>query len=73
MLDDSITEIKIEDRFEQSDKDSGEPELYCDNVQLNIDRQSYEEKSITDEGDNVTKTLTRRLQRHVKYLNKQKT
>ena len=54
MLDDSIAERKIEDRHDKTCKPD-EPEFDGDNVQLNVDQQSYGEQSITDDSDNVTK------------------
>ena len=39
MLDDSITERKIEDRHDKTYKEPDEPELDGDNVQLNVDQQ----------------------------------
>ena len=55
MLDDSITERRIEDRNAKSDKDPDEPEFDGENIQLNVDLQSCGEQSITDDIDNVTK------------------
>ena len=58
MLDDSITERKIEDRHEKMNKEPDEPdepEYDGDNVQMNVDQQSYGEQSITDDSDNVNK------------------
>ena len=55
MLDDSITERKIEDRHDRTDKEPDEPEFNGDTVQLNVDQQSYGEQSITDDNENVTK------------------
>ena len=52
-LDDSITEHKIEDLHDKTDKDLDEPEFDSDSVQLNADQQSYGEQSITDVSDNV--------------------
>ena len=43
MLENSITERKIEDRHEKTDKDQDDPEYDGDNVQLNVDQQSYGE------------------------------
>ena len=37
MLDDSVTERKIEDRHDNTDKDPDELEFDGDNVQLNVD------------------------------------
>ena len=42
MLDDSITERKLEDRNSQTDKDPDEPEYEDSNVQLNVDNSSTE-------------------------------
>ena len=43
ILDDSITERKIEDRHDKIDKDPDEPEFDVDNLQLNVDQLSYRE------------------------------
>ena len=56
MLDDSITERKVEERHEKMYNDPNEPEEseyegYYE--QMNVDQQSYGEKSITDDSDNV--------------------
>ena len=40
MLDDSITDRKIEDRHIKTDNDPDEPEFDGDNVQLNVEKQS---------------------------------
>ena len=39
MFEDSITERKIEDHHEKTNKDPDEPEYDNDNVQLNVDQQ----------------------------------
>ena len=54
MLDDYITEHKIEDRYVKTDKDPDEHDFDGSNVQLNVEQQSYGEQSITDDSDNVT-------------------
>ena len=56
MLDDSLTERRIEDRHVKTDSDQGEPEFDGDNVQLNVDQHTFGEQSITDHIDNVTKS-----------------
>ena len=56
MLEDSITERKIEDRHEKMNKEPDEPdepEYGVNNVQMNVDLQSYGEQSINDDSDNV--------------------
>ena len=55
---DSIRECKIEDRQEKMNKEPDEPdepEYDGDNVQMNVEQQSYGEQSITDDRDNVNK------------------
>ena len=54
MLDDFITESKIEERHVKTDNDPDAPELDVDNVHLNIGRQSYRKQSTTDDSDNLT-------------------
>ena len=54
MLDDSITERKIKDQHVQTDNHPDEPEFDGDNVQLNVDQQSYGERSITYDSDSLT-------------------
>ena len=39
MLDDSVTEGKIEDRHDKTDTEANEPEFGDDSVQLNVDQQ----------------------------------
>ena len=41
MLDESISARKIEDRHEKTDKDPDEPEYHSDDVQLDVDQQSF--------------------------------
>ena len=58
MLNESISERKIEDRHERiykepDERDESEYEEY--NVQLNVDQQSYGEQSITDDSDIANK------------------
>ena len=55
MLDDSIIERKMEDYHFKTHNELEEPEHDGDNVQLNVDQQSYGEKSVTDDSDNVIK------------------
>ena len=55
MLDDSITELKVENHHEKTYKDLDEPETDDDYVQLNADQESYWEQPILDNNDNVTK------------------
>ena len=61
ILDDSITERKIEERLEKMNKEPDEPdepdvpEYDGDNVQMNVDQQLYGEQSITNDSDNVNK------------------
>ena len=66
MLDYSIIERKIEDRNDKTDKDPYESEFDGDNVQLNVDQQSYGELSINDDSDNVAKCYKQKSQRHEK-------
>ena len=54
MLDNSITERNIERRKVKTNNDPDEPEFDCDGVQLNVDKQSYGEQSITDDSYSVT-------------------
>ena len=54
MLDSSITEHKIEDKHEKIYKEPYKPEFDCDNEQLNVDQQSHREKSIKNDGGNIT-------------------
>ena len=68
MLDDSITERKIEDRHDKTTKKPDEPELDGDNVQLNVDQQSYGEQSITNETENVTKNCDQRIKKSTRNL-----
>ena len=56
MLDFFITERKIEDRHVKTGNDPDEPEYDGENVQLNVDQQSYGEQPITDDSDYATKT-----------------
>ena len=55
MLDDSMTERKIEDQHEKTYKEPDWAELDRDNVRLNVDQQSYGELSVTDDRDNMIK------------------
>ena len=55
MVDDSIAQYKIENRHVKTGNKPGEPELYCDNVQDNVDQQSYGKQSIPNGSRNVTK------------------
>ena len=55
MLDDFITERKIEDQHDKSYKEPDYPDLDGDNVQLNIDQQSYGEQTITNNNEDETK------------------
>ena len=41
MHDDSITERKVETRQEKTGKDPDETEFHGDNVQLNVNQQTY--------------------------------
>ena len=61
MLDDFITERKIENRQDKTDKDPNEPEFDGVNAQLNVDQQSYGEQSITDDSDDVTKSCDQEI------------
>ena len=49
MLDDSIAQRKIEDWHDKMYRETDESEIDGDNVQLNVDEQSYEEQLITDD------------------------
>ena len=55
VLDVSIIDRTIEGLHEKADKGLDETEYDGHNVQLNVYKQSYGEKSITAEYDNVTK------------------
>ena len=55
MLDDSVTESQKQNHRNEPDRDSYEPEIHVDNVQLNVDQQSCGVKSITDGSVNLTK------------------
>ena len=68
MLDNSIAERKIEDRYERINKNPYELELDDDNVQLNVDQQSYGGKSNTDYSDKVTKTRRREITKAYEIL-----
>ena len=48
-----MTEHKIEDRHDTTYKEPDKPEFDGDNIQLNIEQQSYGEQLITDDSDNV--------------------
>ena len=50
----------------KTDKGSDEPEFDGDNVQLNVDQQSYGEQSITDNRENVTKNCDREITKEQK-------
>ena len=54
MLDVSITKRKIGERHDKTEKDSDEPELDGDNVQLSIDQQPYGQQSITSDSYSMT-------------------
>ena len=49
MLDDSITERRIEDRHVRTDNDPDEPEYDGDIIQLNVDQLSYREHPFTND------------------------
>ena len=68
MLDDSITERKIEDQHAKTDNDPDEPEFDDDNVQLNVNQHSYGERSITDDSDNVTNNFDQEITKPRKIL-----
>ena len=64
MFDDSITERKIEEHHEKINKEPDEPdepEYDGENVQINVDRQSYGEQSITDDSDHVNKDCDKEI------------
>ena len=46
------------------DKDSDEPELDDDNVQLNVYKYSYGEQSITEDNDNMTRICDQEITKH---------
>ena len=52
-LDDAIAERSIEDNRKQTQQDKGEPLQHEENVQLNVDPQSYGEHSVIDDCDSV--------------------
>ena len=61
VFDDFITKRKIEDRYTKTECDSDDPEFDGENMQLNIDQQSYGEQSINDDSDNVTKNCAQEI------------
>ena len=61
MLYDSITERKIEDWHVKTKNDPYEPQFDGGNVQLNVEQQSYEEQSIIDDNDSVTRNVLKSL------------
>ena len=68
MLDDSSTERNIEYQHVRTDNDPDEPEFDGGNVQLNVDQQSYEEQSFTDNSVNVTKNCDQEITKARKIL-----
>ena len=54
MLDDFITERKIEDRYNKTEKDIDGSERNGDNVHLKDDQHSHGEQSVTDDSNDVT-------------------
>ena len=72
MLDEFITERKIEYRHKETDKDSYVLEFEGDSARLNIDQKSYREQLITYDSDFLTRTRDEEIKRNVKYLNKRK-
>ena len=69
MLDDSITERKIEDWHVKTDKDPDESQLDGEDVQLNIDQKSYREQSISDNSGKVTKNCDQGMTKARKSYN----
>ena len=72
MLDDSITVRKIKERHVNTDNNPGEPEYDSVNVQLNVIQQVHGEKSITDDGENVTKNCDQDTTKAGEILKNQK-
>ena len=72
MHDDSIVERKIERRHDNTDKDSVEPELDGDNVQLNVKVQSDGKLSITSSCENVTKNCDQEITMDQKFYGTRK-
>ena len=70
MFDDCITQRKVEDCHERTEKDPCEPEFDDDNVQLNVDQQLYGEQSITDDSDNITKTRDKEITKACEIIEK---
>ena len=68
LLDDSFAECKIEDRHEKMNKKPDEPEFDGDNVQMNVDEQSYGEQSIADDNDNVNKDCDQEITKTRDFL-----
>ena len=61
MLDYSITERKIEDRRDRTNREPDEPEFDGENVELNVNQQSYGEQSITNDSYDVTKNCEQEI------------
>ena len=72
MLDDSITELLVEDRNVKTDNDPDKPEYDSENVQLNVNQQSYGEQQVTDDISNMTKNRFQKITRAPKHWEKQK-
>ena len=53
MLDDAVTGRNIEDRHNKTEPEINSPLHDGNNVQQNVDSQSYGEQSVTDDSDNV--------------------
>ena len=55
VLEDTIKDRDIEDRYNEAHIEDEEPIHWGENVQSNIDSQSYGEHSVTNDSDNVRK------------------
>ena len=61
MIDDTITEHRIEDLNVKKDRDPDEPEYDGVNIKLNIDKKSYREQSITDDRNIANKNCDQKI------------
>ena len=64
MIDDSITEFKIEDnqvKMNMESDEPDEPEYDGDNVKMSVDQQSHGEQSTTDDNENVNKDCDKEI------------
>ena len=61
MLDDSITERKIKYPNVRTDNDPDEAEYDDDNIQLNIDQQSYRKPPLANDSEIVIKNYDQKI------------